>query len=119
LEKKIFKECRTCGRSIPVTAASCEDCVVITIEEERRILQEKKQLLLEKQRWLDLQDNLAKCRDCQHTILPASKSCPTCGARYPNLSKKKYLRFEILKSVSIVILALMLFAAAALLKEMI
>jgi len=119
LEKKIFKECRTCGRSIPVTAASCEDCGVMTIEEERRILLEKKQLLLEKKRLLDLQDNMAKCRDCQHAILPASKSCPTCGARYPNLSRKKYLRFEILKSVSIVLFALMLFAAAALLKELI
>ncbi|MGA0887258.1 MAG: zinc ribbon domain-containing protein [bacterium] len=62
---------------------------------------------------------MAKCRDCKHAILPASKSCPTCGSRYPNLSRKKYLRFEILKSVSIVLFALMLFAAAALLKELI
>ena len=33
--------------------------------------------------------------------------------------KKRYLRFEILKSVSIVLFALMLFAAAALVKELI
>jgi hypothetical protein len=42
-----------------------------------------------------------------------------CGARYPTLSKKSYLRFEILKSFSIVLVALMLFAAAALLKDLI
>ena len=91
----------------------------MTIEEEMRILLAKKQLLLEKKRLLDLQDNMAKCRDCQHATLPASKSCPTCGALYPNLNRKKYLRFEILKSVSIVLFALVLFAAAALLKELI
>ena len=33
--------------------------------------------------------------------------------------RKKYLRFEILKSVSIVLFALMLFAAAALVKDLI
>ncbi|MEK9564707.1 MAG: hypothetical protein VW492_15280 [Deltaproteobacteria bacterium] len=91
----------------------------MTIEEERRILLEKKQLLLEKKRLLDFQDNLARCRDCQHAIQPASKTCTMCGARYPTLSKKRYLRFEILKSVSIVLMALMLFAAAALVKELI
>ena len=89
------------------------------IEEERRIFLEKKQLLLEKKRLLDLQDNMAKCRDCQHAILPTSEFCRTCGARYPNLSRKKYLRYEILKSVSIVLFALMLLAAAVLLKELI
>ena len=91
----------------------------MTIEEERQILLEKKQLLLEKKRLLDLQDNMAQCRDCQHAILPASKSCPSCGASYPNFTRKKYLRFEILKSVSIVLFALVLFAAAPLLKELI
>ena len=110
---------KACGHPLPTDAASCQNCGTITLAEERRILLEKKQLLLEKKRLLELQENLARCRDCQHAILPTSKSFPTCGARYPNMSRKKYLRFEILKSVSIVLFAMMLFAAAALVKELI
>ena len=119
LKKKSISDCKACGHPLPTDAASCQNCGTNTLAEERRILLEKKQLLLEKKRLLELQENLPECRDCKNAILPTSKSCPTCGARYPNLSRKKYLRFEILKSVSIVLFALMLFAAAALVKELI
>ena len=91
----------------------------MTIEEERRILLEKKQLLLEKKRLLELQEDLSKCRDCKNAIQPRTKSCQMCGTLYPTLSNRSYLRFEILKSFLIVLVALMLFAAAALLKDLI
>ena len=119
LEKKSISDCKACGHPLPTDAASCQNCGTITLAEERRILLEKKHLLLEKKRLLELQENLPECRDCKNAIQPASKSCTMCGARSPTLSKKRYLRFEILKSVSLVLFALMLFAAAALLKELI
>jgi len=120
LEKKSTSYCKACGHPLLTNAASCcQYCATITLAEERRFLLEKKQLLLEKKRLLELQENLPECRDCKNAIQSGSKSCPVCGASYPNLSNKRYLRFEILKSVSIVLVALMLFAAAALLKDLI
>ena len=119
LEKKSTSYCKVYGHSPLTSAASCQYCGTITLAGERQFLLEKKQLLLEKKRLLELQENLPECRDCKNAIQSGSKSCPVCGASYPNLSNKRYLRFEILKSVSIVLVALMLFAAAALLKDLI
>ena len=119
LEKKSIRDCKACGHPLQTDAARCQNCCTITLAEERRILLEKKQLLLEKKRLLELQENLPECRDCKNAIQPRTKSCQMCGARYPTLSKKSYLRFEILKSFSIVLVALMVFAAAALLKDLI
>ena len=79
----------------------------------------KKQLLPEKKRLLELQENLPECRDCKNSIQSGSKSCPMCEESFPTLCDKRYLGFEVLKSVSIVLEAQMLFAAAALLKDLI
>ena len=119
LEKKNIRDCKARGHPLSTDAASCQNCCTITLAEERRILLEKKQLLLEKKRLLELQENLPECRNCKNAIQPGSKSCPMCGARYPTLSEKSYLCFEILKCFSIVLVTLMLFAAAALLKDLI
>ena len=79
----------------------------------------KKQLLPEKKRLLELQENLPECLDCKNSIQSGSKSCPMCEESFLTLCDKRYLRFEVLKSVSIVLEAQMLFAAAALLKDLI
>ena len=119
LEKKSIRDCKACGHPLPTDAASCQNCGTITLAEERRILLEKKQLLLEKKRLLELQENLPECLDCKNSIQSGSKSCPMCEESFLTLCDKRYLRFEVLKSVSIVLEAQMLFAAAALLKDLI
>ena len=63
----------------------------------------RKQLLLERKRLLEMQEEAVLCRECQAPVVPATTKCPQCGAQKPTLSKQHYQVSELTKSVAIVV----------------
>jgi len=92
-------ECRSCGIMNPRTVAHCPECGAPSLEEERRVLLERKRLL-------EMQEEALPCRECQVPVAPATTKCPQCGAQKPTLSRQRYQVSELTKSVAIVVAVL-------------
>ena len=102
-------ECRSCGIMNPRMVAHCPECGTPSLEEEWRVLLERKRLL-------EMQEEAVECRECQ---APATTKCPQCGAQKPTLSRQRYQVSELIKSVAIVVAVLAAIVVMGYLRDMI
>ena len=96
----------------PREVAHCPECGAPSLEEERRVLLERKRLL-------EMQEEAVACRECQRPVQPTTTKCPQCGAQKPTLSRQRYQITELTKSVAIVVTVLAAIVIMGYLRDMI